>query len=57
MVLDQMPTLATGVPAGAWVELPDHIGDHDSEAIAAAARDLRREGFLELRPGEARLRA
>ena len=53
----RLVAMATGVPAGTWVELPDHIGDHDSEAIAAAARDLRREGFLELRPGEARLRA
>lgn len=53
----RLVAMATGVPAGTWVELPDHIGDHDSEAIAAAARDLQREGFIDLRAGEARLRA
>ena len=47
----------TKAPMGAWVPLPDRLGDHDADAIGAAARRLEREGFLDLRPGEARVRA
>lgn len=46
----------TAAPAGSWVPLPDRLGEHDTEAIAAAARGLEREGFLDLRAGEARVR-
>lgn len=46
----------TSSPAGEWVPLPDRLGHHDADAIAMAARDLEREGFLELRGREARLR-
>ena len=53
----RLVSMATGVPAGTWLELPDHLGHHDAEAIAAAARDLQREGFIDLRSGAVRLRA
>jgi A/G-specific adenine glycosylase len=46
----------TAAPAGHWVALPDHMGDHDADAIVAAARGLEREGFLDLRGSEARVR-
>ena len=46
----------TAAPDGHWVALPDRMGDHDADAIVAAARGLEREGFLELRGGEARVR-
>jgi A/G-specific adenine glycosylase len=46
----------TAVPAGRWVALPEQMGDHDSEAIVAAVRGLEREGFLDVRGSEARVR-
>ena len=46
----------TGAPEGAWLPLPDQVGTHDGAAIAAAVESLEREGFLELRDGQARLR-
>jgi A/G-specific adenine glycosylase len=46
----------TEVPAGTWVPLPERLGKHDTDAIAVAARGLEREGFLDLRAGEARVR-
>jgi A/G-specific adenine glycosylase len=52
----RLVAILTGAAAGAWVELPDRLGHHDSHAIAAAARDLEAEGFLVLRGREARLR-
>jgi A/G-specific adenine glycosylase len=52
----RLVTMLTGHPAGAWVELPDRLGTHDAAAIGAAAQDLEREGFLELRKRRARLR-
>jgi hypothetical protein len=47
----------TAAPAGTWVELPDRLGQHDSDAIAAAAQRLELEGFIEVRGAEARVRA
>jgi A/G-specific adenine glycosylase len=47
----------TAAPAGTWVELPDRLGQHDSDAIAAAAQHLELEGFIEVRGVEARVRA
>jgi hypothetical protein len=32
------------------------LGEHDADAIGAAARKLEREGFMDLRDGEARAR-
>jgi A/G-specific adenine glycosylase len=46
----------TGAPMGVWVPLPERLGQHDAGAIDAAARGLEREGFLDLRAGEARVR-
>ena len=46
----------TEAPTGAWVPLPERLGVHDADAIGAAARGLEREGFLDLRAGEARVR-
>jgi A/G-specific adenine glycosylase len=46
----------TEAPGGAWVPLPERLGEHDAEAIGTAARGLEREGFLDLRAGEARVR-
>ncbi len=46
----------TAAPAGTWVPLPERLGPHDTDAIGAAARGLEREGFLDLRAGEARVR-
>jgi A/G-specific adenine glycosylase len=47
----------TAAPAGTWVPLPERLGEHGTDAIGAAARGLEREGFLDLRPGAARVRA
>ena len=52
----RLVALATTAPDG-WVPLPETLGAHDSEAIAAAAGSLEREGFLEVRAGEVRVRA
>jgi hypothetical protein len=38
---------------GAWVELPDRLGSHGPEPIAAAATALQRDGLLERGPGGA----
>jgi A/G-specific adenine glycosylase len=38
---------------GAWVELPDRLGSHGPEHIAAAATALQRDGLLERGPGGA----
>jgi A/G-specific adenine glycosylase len=46
----------TEAPAGTWVPLPERLGEHDADAISLAARGLEREGFLDLRAGEARVR-
>ena len=46
----------TATPAGTWMRLPERLGDHDANAIGAAARGLEREGFLELRADEVRVR-
>ena len=46
----------TAAPAGSWVPLPARLGEHDADAIEAAARGLEREGFMDLRGGEARVR-
>ena len=42
-------------PAGAWVDAPDGLGEHDRSAVLAALRGLERDGFVELRDGQARL--
>jgi A/G-specific adenine glycosylase len=46
----------TATPAGTWMRLPERLGDHDTDAIGAAALRLEREGFLELRADEVRVR-
>ena len=46
----------TEAPPGAWVQLPERLGEHNADAITMAARGLEREGFLDLRAGEARVR-
>ena len=47
----------SAAPAGTWVPLPERLGDHDADAIGAAALGLERDGFLDLRAWEARVRA
>lgn len=39
-----------GLDDGAWVRLPDSIGDHETAAIAAAVEGLERDGLLERGP-------
>ena len=46
----------TAAPAGTWVALPARMGEHDADAIGAAARRLEVEGVMDLRGGEARVR-
>jgi A/G-specific adenine glycosylase len=46
----------TAAPTGAWVPLPEKLGHHDADAIAVAVRGLERDGFLDVRPGAARVR-
>jgi A/G-specific adenine glycosylase len=46
----------TAAPMGTWVPLPDRLGHHDADAIALAVRGLERDGFLDVRPGAARVR-
>jgi A/G-specific adenine glycosylase len=53
----RLVALVTEAPAGAWVELPRDLGEHDTDAIAAAARDLERDGFFDLSDRSARIRA
>jgi A/G-specific adenine glycosylase len=43
-------------PEGAWIPLPDRLGDHDDAAIGTAALRLEGEGFLDLKDGRMRLR-
>jgi A/G-specific adenine glycosylase len=43
-------------PAGTWVALPERLGHHDAEAIHVAAQGLERDGFLDVRDGNARVR-
>ena len=50
----RLVALATTAPDG-WVQLPETLGTHDADAIATAARNLEREGFLEVRAGEVRV--
>jgi hypothetical protein len=38
------------------VPLPERLGQHDADAIDAAARGLERDGFFDLRTGAARVR-
>ena len=52
----RLVAVATGVADGGWVRLPDQIGIHDRDAIRAAATGLAREGFVELRDDEVRVR-
>jgi len=47
---------AAGVPDGGWVALPERLGAHDRTAILAAAKGLEREGFVDVRDGEVRVR-
>jgi A/G-specific adenine glycosylase len=53
----RLVALATASPSGTWVALPDRLGAHGADAIVVAAATLEREGFLELRDGELRVRA
>jgi A/G-specific adenine glycosylase len=53
----RLVALVTEAPAGTWVELPRDLGEHDTDAIAAAACDLERDGFFELSDRSARIRA
>ena len=46
----------TAAPAGSWVPLPERLGGHDADAIAGAAQALEREGFMDIRGVEARVR-
>jgi len=46
----------TAAPPGAWVRLPDRLGDHDGDAIVLAAQHLDQEGFLDLDGDLARVR-
>lgn len=46
----------TDAPPGTWVPLPERLGEHDTDAISLAASSLEREGFIDLRGGEARVR-
>jgi hypothetical protein len=43
-------------PRGTWIPLPERLGVHEGDAVLAAVRALETEGFLEVRPGLARLR-
>lgn len=47
---------ATGGSDGAWVRLPERLGAHDRAAIQGAAAGLERDGFVELRDDEFRIR-
>ena len=52
----RLVAVVTAAPAGAWVPLPERLGEHDADAVGAAARGLEREGFLDLRQGAVRVR-
>jgi A/G-specific adenine glycosylase len=47
---------ATAASHGEWVPLPMTLGIHDRHAVRAAADRLEREGFVELREDEIRVR-
>lgn len=53
----RLVALLTEAPAGTWVELPRSLGEHDTNSIVAAARDLERDGLFELSDRSARIRA
>ena len=53
----RLVALLTDAPAGAWVELPRSLGEHDAAAIAMAALGLERDGIFELNERSARIRA
>jgi A/G-specific adenine glycosylase len=53
----RLVALLTEAPAGAWVELPLRLGEHDADAIDTAARDLERDGIFALSGRSARIRA
>ena len=48
--------LVREAPAGAWVEAPGQLGEHDAAAVLGALRSLERDGFLEVHDRRARLR-
>jgi len=52
----RLVALLTEAPAGAWVELPRSLGEHDADAIALAALGLERDGLFELSDRSARIR-
>lgn len=53
----RLVALLTEALPGVWVELPRSLGEHDTDAIAAAARGLERDGLFELSDRSARIRA
>ena len=46
----------TAAPAGTWVPLPERLGGHDADAIRRGGAALEREGFMDIRGVEARVR-
>ena len=53
----RLVALLTEAPAGAWVQLPGSLGEHDAAAISIAARGLERDGIFELNERSARILA
>ena len=53
----RLVALLTEAPAGAWVELPRRLGEHDAAAISMAALGLERDGIFEVKERSARIRA
>ncbi|MFL5710353.1 MAG: A/G-specific adenine glycosylase [Chloroflexota bacterium] len=53
----RLVAVATAAPAGDWVPLPGTLGVHGSVAVRTAASRLEREGFVELREDEIRVRS
>jgi A/G-specific adenine glycosylase len=53
----RLVALLTDAPDGAWVELPQSLGEHGADAIAAAAAALERDGLFDVRDTSARLRS
>ena len=47
---------ATASPDGGWLSLPHELGVHDRDAVRAAAIGLERDGFVELRDDQIRVR-
>jgi A/G-specific adenine glycosylase len=52
----RLVAMINDVSPDTWVALPDRMGHHETDAITTAARGLERDGFIDLRSGEARLR-